>query len=87
MKCEDRPTIADDIPDDEWKKGVPNSFDEITSQTSLIVRLAMVNGYQESEGIPYEECLSRAGLTEFLCPDCHRIHWEIAVPEPNQVKH
>lgn len=86
MRCEDQPTLEAELSADDWNKGLPNSFEDITAETSLTVRLALVNNYEQSEEIPHEECLRRAGLREFLCPSCSRLHFEIAVMEPNRVR-
>ena len=83
MKCEDQPSIEDEVPPEEWNDDPPNGFEDISDKTSLIMRLALINNYEQSEGIEREECLRRAGLREYLCPKCRRVHWEIEALNPN----
>jgi hypothetical protein len=80
MKCEDRPTLYDVIPDGEC---APYGPEYITTETSLIVRIAMMNNMQRSEGTSDAEALRLTGLRQFICPKCHRMHWEIDRPDPN----
>jgi hypothetical protein len=82
MKCEDRPTLDVVIPAEEWNRGVPNGPEDIIAETSLIVRIAMMNNLQASEGVPSAEALRLTGLRQFLCPKCRRMHWEIDKLDP-----
>lgn len=83
MKCVDRPTIDCVIPTEEWNRGVADGPEDIDEATSLVVRIAMLNNLEQSEGTPREEALALTGLREFVCPECHRVHWEIEVENPN----
>jgi hypothetical protein len=83
VKCEDRPLLDCEIPADEWNRGVPDGFDDITEETSLVVRIALMNNYEQSEGMAREETLRRTGLRQFKCPICKRLHWEIERANPN----
>lgn len=83
MDCDDQPTLDSEIPDDEWNKGVPSGFEDINEETSLIVRIALMNNYEQSEDISRDESLRRTGLKEFICPKCRRVHWEIEIANPN----
>jgi hypothetical protein len=76
IECSDRPSMDTEIPADEYDD-LPDGFEDITEQTSLIARIALVNNYEQSEDVEHEVALRAAGLREFSCPKCHRLHWEI----------
>jgi hypothetical protein len=83
VRCEDRPTWDTEISAEEWKGDVPNGFGDITEETSLVLRIALMATSEESNGTPHAEALRRTGLREFVCQKCGRLHWEIERPNPN----
>jgi hypothetical protein len=42
-----------------------------------------MNNMQRSRGTSDAEALRLKGLRQFICPKCHRMHWEIDRPDPN----